>query len=82
MQSVYNVFSPVEAQAFWSSYAVRTQKAAKRPEVAGNQAKTAGKRCILVVDDHDDTLRSMRLLLSRLGYEVLAAETIRRRGPA
>lgn len=76
MQSVYNVFSPVEAQAFWSSYAARTQKAARRPEITGNQAQAAAKRCILVVDDHDDTLRSMKLLLSRLGYEVLAAETM------
>jgi CheY-like chemotaxis protein len=29
-----------------------------------------------VVDDHGDTLRSMELLLRRLGYEVLAAENM------
>ncbi len=46
------------------------------PEVAGNQAIDAGKRRILVVEDHEDTLRSMKLLLRRLGYEVLAAENM------
>jgi CheY-like chemotaxis protein len=43
-------------------------------EVSGSQAIATGKRCILVVEDHDDTLRSMKLLLSRLGYEVLGAD--------
>jgi CheY-like chemotaxis protein len=28
------------------------------------------------VEDHDDTLRSMKLLLTRLGYDVLAAENM------
>jgi CheY-like chemotaxis protein len=28
------------------------------------------------VDDHEDTLRSMKLLLRRLGYEVLAADNM------
>ena len=31
---------------------------------------------ILVVEDHQDTLRSMELLLKRLGYEVLAADNM------
>ncbi|MEN3370562.1 MAG: hypothetical protein V7609_2705 [Verrucomicrobiota bacterium] len=31
---------------------------------------------ILVVDDHCDTLRSLKLLLTRLGYQVLAAENM------
>jgi CheY-like chemotaxis protein len=45
-------------------------------EVTGGQAGKNGKRRILVVDDHKDTLRSMILLLRRLGYEVLAAENM------
>jgi CheY-like chemotaxis protein len=76
MESCYNVLGPVEAPAFWPSFASPKQKAPKPQEVAGNQAKSEGKRCILVVDDHDDTLRSMKLLLARLGYEVLAAENM------
>lgn len=31
---------------------------------------------ILVVDDHCDTLRSLKLLLTRLGYQVLGAENM------
>lgn len=39
---------------------------------------TAGenRRRILVVEDHLDTLRSMKLLLTRLGYDVLSAENM------
>jgi CheY-like chemotaxis protein len=77
MESCYNVFGPAEAPAVWPSFASPKQKAPRQREVAGNEAKATGKRCILVVDDHDDTLRSMKLLLSRLGYEVLAAENMR-----
>jgi CheY-like chemotaxis protein len=76
MESCYNAFGPAEAPAIWPSFASAKQKASKPREVAGNQAKAKGKRCILVVDDHDDTLRSMKLLLRRLGYEVLAAENM------
>ena len=76
MESCYDVFSPVEAPAFWPSYASQKHKTPEPREVGGKQAKAEGKRCILVVDDHDDTLRSMRLLLTRLGYEVLAAENM------
>lgn len=76
MESCYNVISPVEAPAFWASFASQKQKGPTPREVGGKQARAEGKRCILVVDDHDDTLRSMKLLLSRLGYEVLAAENM------
>lgn len=76
MESSYQVFSPVEVQAFWPSFASQKQTAPRPREVAGSQAKTEGKRCVLVVEDHDDTLRSMKLLLTKLGYEVLAAETM------
>jgi CheY-like chemotaxis protein len=74
MDSTYTVFGPAELPAFWPSlFAWRRQKG---PEVASRQAVEAGKRRILVVDDHGDTLRSMQLLLRRLGYEVLAAENM------
>jgi CheY-like chemotaxis protein len=76
MESCYDVLSPVKATAFWPSYASHKPNAPQPREVGGKQAKAEGKHCILVVDDHDDTLRSMKLLLTRLGYEVLAAENM------
>jgi CheY-like chemotaxis protein len=76
MESYYDVLPPAEALAFWPSFAARKHDAPAPREVGGNQVKSEAKRCILVVDDHDDTLRSMKLLLTRLGYEVLAAENM------
>lgn len=75
MESTYDVFGATQFPAFWSSVFAWGKPSAK-PEVAGSQAAEAGKRRILVVDDHRDTLRSMKLLLRRLGYEVLAAENM------
>src|SRR4051812_31193276 len=75
MESTHDVFRPTKVPAFWPSFfSGRDQKIPDLPEVAASQA--VAKRCILVVDDHDDTLRSMKLLLHRLGYEVLAAENM------
>ena len=77
MESTYDGFAlPVPAP--WPSFfSWRKKQAASRPpEVHGSQAVEQSKRCILVVDDHDDTLRSMKMLLTRLGYEVLAAENM------
>jgi len=77
MESTYDVFGAGDLPAFWSSFfSWRKQKAPRARDVAGRQAGEAGKRRILVVDDHDDTLRSMKLLLTRLGYEVLAADNM------
>jgi CheY-like chemotaxis protein len=77
MDSTFDVFDPAEVPAFWPSFfSRRKQKAPNQPEAPGSQAAEASKRCVLVVDDHDDTLRSMRMLLTRLGYEVLAAENM------
>jgi CheY-like chemotaxis protein len=77
MESTYDVFASRAVPAFWPSFvSARKQKSPKRPEVAGSQAAEESKSCILVVDDHDDTLRSMKMLLKRLGYEVLAAENM------
>jgi CheY-like chemotaxis protein len=77
MQSAYAVFGHADAPAFWPAYTgLGKQKVPTPREVAGNQANEEAKRCVLVVEDHDDTLRSMKLLLTRLGYEVLAAENM------
>jgi CheY-like chemotaxis protein len=77
MESTYDVFGAGDLPAFWTSFfSRRKQKALRERAVVRNQAAECGKQRILVVDDHDDTLRSMRLLLTRLGYEVLAAENM------
>lgn len=77
MESTYDVFGATDLPAFWSSvFAWGKPSVATKPEAAGRQLAEAGKRRILVVDDHGDTLRAMKLLLRRLGYEVLAAENM------
>jgi CheY-like chemotaxis protein len=77
METTYAVFGPADVPAYWPSFVpLRKQKGPKSQEVAGSQANQEVKRRILVVEDHDDTLRSMKLLLTRLGYEVLAAENM------
>jgi CheY-like chemotaxis protein len=77
MESTYDVFGAGNAPAFWPSFFPwRKQKVPQEREGARSRTAECGKQRILVVDDHDDTLRSMRLLLTRLGYEVLAAENM------
>jgi CheY-like chemotaxis protein len=76
MESTYDVFGAGDLPAFWPSFFSWGKPTTKTREVTGSQAVEAGKRRILVVDDHGDTLRSMQLLLRRLGYEVLAAENM------
>jgi CheY-like chemotaxis protein len=76
MESTYDVFGAGNLPTFWPSLFSWGKPTVKTGEVTGSQAIAAGKRRILVVDDHDDTLRSMQLLLRRLGYEVLAAENM------
>jgi len=76
MESTYDVFGSPDVPAIWPSFFSSRKKSAKPPEVAGSQAAAESKRCILVVEDHDDTLRSMKMLLKRLGFEVLAAENM------
>ncbi len=76
MESTCEAFGEGNLPGFWPSFfAPRTENAPRAREVAGSQAG-AEKRRILVVDDHGDTLRSMKLLLTRLGYEVLAADNM------
>ena len=77
MEATYDFFSVTGVSAYWPSvFSWRREKATTATEVAGSQAGETGKRRILVVEDHEDTLRSMKLLLKRLGYEVLTAENM------
>ena len=77
MDSTYDTFGVTDAPSFWPSlFSWRMPKGATAGEVAGGQSAATTKRRILVVDDHQDTLRSMKLLLRRLGYEVLAADNM------
>jgi CheY-like chemotaxis protein len=77
MESTYDVFAASDVPSFWPSFlSSRKQTGPNHPEASGNQAAEQSRRCILVVEDHDDTLRSMKMLLTRLGYEVLAAENM------
>ena len=77
MESTWDNFCGGDLSTFWPSFiSWPKQKVPPAPEVSGSQTAETGKRRILVVDDHDDTLRSMKLLLSRLGYEVLAADNM------
>jgi CheY-like chemotaxis protein len=76
MESTYDVFGAGDVPASWPSFFSWGKPTIKIREVTGSQAVDVGKRRILVVDDHGDTLRAMQLLLRRLGYEVLAAENM------
>lgn len=77
MDSTYGIFGSADAPGFWPAYfSAQKQKAPKLCEVDGKQAADQSKGCILVVEDHDDTLRSMKMLLNRLGYKVLVAENM------
>jgi CheY-like chemotaxis protein len=77
MESTYDVFGVGDLPAFWPSFfSWRKQTVTTEREMGGSRAAEIGKRRILVVEDHDDTLRAMKLLLTRLGYKVLAAENM------
>ena len=81
MELTYEVFKAGAFPIHWSSFfpfaaadkpgIATASRPAQSQQAAGNQRRT-----ILVVDDHLDTLRSMNLLLTRLGYRVLAAENM------
>jgi CheY-like chemotaxis protein len=79
MDVTYEAFQTETVPSFWPSFSVfpawRYRKAAAT-DSAGSAQEQDTRRRILVVDDHDDTLRSMKMLLTRLGYRVLAAETM------
>ena len=77
MEATYDFFSVTGVSAYWPSvFTLRREMVRTATEVAGSQAGETGKRRILVVEEHEDTLRSMKLLLKRLGYEVLTAENM------
>jgi CheY-like chemotaxis protein len=77
MESTYDVLAPADLPAYWPSFfSGHERKASTKSEGAGAPASPQSRRCVLIVDDHDDTLRSMKSLLSRLGYKVLAAENM------
>ena len=76
MVSTYDAVGAADLPIFWSSFFSRQEAEERKPaEAAGRQADQSRRR-ILVVEDHDDTLRSMKLLLHRLGYEVLTADNM------
>ena len=81
MQLTNEVFNAPALPDHWSSWfsfgATDNKSTATAPRPATNRPVGDGpRRTILVVDDHRDTLRSMKLLLTRLGYDVLAAENM------
>jgi CheY-like chemotaxis protein len=81
MELTYEVFSAGGFPIRWSSWfhfsAEAAHGTATSPQPTPTyQAAGQQRRTILVVDDHRDTLRSMKLLLTRLGYHVLAAENM------
>ena len=80
MELTYEVFNAESVRPHWSSYFSFGAQDKEGTAVAARpiQGPEAGqqRRRILVVDDHRDTLRSMKLLLTRLGYQVLAAENM------
>jgi CheY-like chemotaxis protein len=80
MELTYQVFNAGAFPSHWSSYfpfgAQDKHGTAFAPRPASSQQTEQERKRILVVDDHRDTLRSMQLLLTRLGYQVLAAENM------
>ena len=80
MELTYEVFNAEGFPLHWSSYfpfgAQDKPGTAVVPRPMPGQHTAQQRKRILVVDDHCDTLRSMKLLLTRLGYQVLAAENM------
>jgi CheY-like chemotaxis protein len=79
MNVTYDEFQTAAVPSFWPSFSAlrawRHQKSAAT-DAAGGAHEQDTRRRILVVDDHDDTLRSMKMLLTRLGYRVFAADSM------
>jgi CheY-like chemotaxis protein len=79
MEVAHRPFSSPGFLVDWSlfSFAAVATKESAIPQTA--RRRDAARECalrILVVDDHCDTLRSLKRLLTRLGYQVLAAENM------
>lgn len=80
MEAAHRPFSLSGFLADWSLFSFAAANA-KKFAIAERPARTRDATCeptlrILVVDDHCDTLRSLKLLLTRLGYQVLGAENM------
>jgi CheY-like chemotaxis protein len=80
MELTFGVFGSGESARRWSLFfpcAANLKADAPSPKPAKTRdARADNRRCVLVVEDHLDTLRSMKLLLTRLGYRVLSAENM------
>lgn len=81
MELTFRVFGsgerPRRSSFFFPFAAANLNAAGPSPKSAAMRDVGGESRCrILLVDDHLDTLRSMHLLLTRLGYCVLSAENM------
>jgi CheY-like chemotaxis protein len=79
MEFAHNIFSS-ESLRHWSFFSFAAQDRDKatpaaRPAPASAVTRTRPLR-ILLVEDHKDTLRSLKFLLTRLGHQVLSAENM------
>ena len=79
MEFAHNIFSS-QSLRHWSFFSFAAQGrdeaiTADRPAPARAVSRTRPFR-ILLVEDHKDTLRSLKFLLTRLGHEVLTAENM------
>ena len=79
MEFAHNIFSD-ERLRHWSFFSFATEGreekiAAQKPAPVRTASRTRPLR-ILLVEDHRDTLRSLKLLLTRLGHQVLSAENM------
>ena len=79
MEFVHNIFNS-ESLRHWSFFSFAAQgrdeaTPAARPAPARAVTRARPLR-ILLVEDHKDTLRSLKFLLTRLGHEVLSAENM------
>ena len=79
MEFAHNIFSS-ERLRHWSFFSFAAQGrdeaiTADRSAPARAASRTRPLR-ILLVEDHKDTLRSLKFLLTRLGHEVLSAENM------
>ena len=79
MEFAHNIFSD-ESLRHWSFFSFAAQGpeekiAAQKPAPVRTASRTRPLG-ILLVEDHRDTLRSLKLLLTRLGHRVLCAENM------
>jgi CheY-like chemotaxis protein len=79
MEVAHGSFSLSGSLADWSLFSFAAVATKESATTQPARRRDAARECalrILVVDDHCDTLRSLKLLLTRLGYQVLSAENM------